>query len=369
MKCPKCGQEIIDNKEYCPNCGIKLRESSVGISMKTLLIIGAFLILLGTGITLSIMFLGTDKELEKYIDKDKPKEEEENKIIESEVKIDSYYGNYVISDVITNKNTPLEITDYKGNLLGWTVELNDKILKFGLYGIEWIIIDNPSVYTVKETNSYKTLLDTTSNIDVISVEGTNSIIPDSKEKVSVVFIKTSNRLYAYYKNTLFELKKPSYSYKENRNFYNLNLLEEDYTEEINNKIKSINNNIKNIIETNENTIIYTDYQIIEDNNIKHILVTISGGYPYSSMSTTLNTISYNKSTLKMYNLKDYLNYIGKSYEDIVTEYNNKLNLKEVDKRIDISENSMYYTKDGALYIACGTSYNSLLGYEFIEIKL
>ena len=26
MNCPKCGQEMIDVKDYCVNCGAKLRE-------------------------------------------------------------------------------------------------------------------------------------------------------------------------------------------------------------------------------------------------------------------------------------------------------------------------------------------------------
>jgi uncharacterized protein (DUF983 family) len=66
MKCPNCSQELIDNKEYCPNCGKKLRESQSGTSLRTLLIIIGILIVVGVGIVLSIMFLGTDEELEKY---------------------------------------------------------------------------------------------------------------------------------------------------------------------------------------------------------------------------------------------------------------------------------------------------------------
>ena len=29
MNCPKCGQEMIDVKDYCVNCGAKLREEKM----------------------------------------------------------------------------------------------------------------------------------------------------------------------------------------------------------------------------------------------------------------------------------------------------------------------------------------------------
>ena len=41
MKCPKCGQGMIDIKDYCVNCGAKIREEKKGISLG-----GLFLILL-----------------------------------------------------------------------------------------------------------------------------------------------------------------------------------------------------------------------------------------------------------------------------------------------------------------------------------
>jgi uncharacterized protein (DUF983 family) len=66
MKCPSCNQEIIDNKEYCTNCGKKLRETKTGISLKTFFIIILIFIVIGVFIVLSIMYVGTDKEIEKY---------------------------------------------------------------------------------------------------------------------------------------------------------------------------------------------------------------------------------------------------------------------------------------------------------------
>jgi uncharacterized paraquat-inducible protein A len=68
MKCPTCGQNLIDNKEYCTNCGTKLiKKQPFSISVKGLLLIFAVFIVAGAVIVLSIMYVGSDDEVNNYI--------------------------------------------------------------------------------------------------------------------------------------------------------------------------------------------------------------------------------------------------------------------------------------------------------------
>ena len=46
MKCPYCGQEMIDIRDYCVNCGKKLKKEEKGISVGKLLVIFLIFILL-----------------------------------------------------------------------------------------------------------------------------------------------------------------------------------------------------------------------------------------------------------------------------------------------------------------------------------
>ena len=69
MKCPNCGQEMIDIKDYCVNCGKKLKIDKNNVSLTS--IIGIFLgIIIVTIIGCYLIInLNTDKEIEPYLDK------------------------------------------------------------------------------------------------------------------------------------------------------------------------------------------------------------------------------------------------------------------------------------------------------------
>lgn len=69
MKCSKCGQEMIDIKDYCVNCGAKLKKDSKGISIKTLLLIFGMIIIVTIVACYLIMHYNTDKEIKPYLDK------------------------------------------------------------------------------------------------------------------------------------------------------------------------------------------------------------------------------------------------------------------------------------------------------------
>lgn len=69
MKCPKCGQDMIDTKDFCLNCGAKLREDKPVMTKKIAIIIVLSLIVVGVVTCFSIMYLGTDKELAPFLNK------------------------------------------------------------------------------------------------------------------------------------------------------------------------------------------------------------------------------------------------------------------------------------------------------------
>lgn len=71
MKCPKCGQQMIDIKDYCVNCGAKLKNEKNGISLKGLLLVFGLIIVVTLLACYLIMNYNTDKEIKPYLDKQK----------------------------------------------------------------------------------------------------------------------------------------------------------------------------------------------------------------------------------------------------------------------------------------------------------
>lgn len=69
MKCPNCGQEMIDIKDYCVNCGKKLKKDRQGISLSRLFAIFLGIIIVTILVCYIIINLNTDKEIEPYLDK------------------------------------------------------------------------------------------------------------------------------------------------------------------------------------------------------------------------------------------------------------------------------------------------------------
>ena len=68
MKCNRCGQEMLDIKDYCVNCGAKLTQEKKGISFG-----GVFIICIAiVGITIGALYLvanyNTEEEIKPFID-------------------------------------------------------------------------------------------------------------------------------------------------------------------------------------------------------------------------------------------------------------------------------------------------------------
>jgi uncharacterized protein with PQ loop repeat len=66
MICPKCGQEVIDPKEFCLSCGYKLKETKK-VSKKAFIFLIIGMLLFGALICYTIINYNADKELNKYI--------------------------------------------------------------------------------------------------------------------------------------------------------------------------------------------------------------------------------------------------------------------------------------------------------------
>ena len=69
MKCKNCGQEMIDIKDYCVNCGARLRNDKKGITFGGLMGIFSLVIIVTLIGCYLIMNYNTDKEIEPYLDK------------------------------------------------------------------------------------------------------------------------------------------------------------------------------------------------------------------------------------------------------------------------------------------------------------
>lgn len=69
MKCPKCGQEIIDRKDYCVSCGTKLDETKP-MSKGTVIMFILLIVLLSAAVCYAVINYNTDSELGPYMNQD-----------------------------------------------------------------------------------------------------------------------------------------------------------------------------------------------------------------------------------------------------------------------------------------------------------
>lgn len=67
MNCPNCGQEMVDRKEYCINCGKKLVNDKT-VSKKPLIFVILGLLIVGVLVCYMIINYNTGSEIEPYIE-------------------------------------------------------------------------------------------------------------------------------------------------------------------------------------------------------------------------------------------------------------------------------------------------------------
>lgn len=358
MKCPNCGQEMIEDKEFCPNCGKQLKEEK-GMSKKSILLIFVALFLLGIGICVGIMFVGTDKELDPYLNNN------------TEIVMDNYYGNYYIKDVIVNTNTPESIVENKDNLLNWNVEVNSLIIKFPLAGMNWTVIDNP-VYVEENSDDFIGLFDD-DTLDILVNSASTSNPLDIDEKIYVI-VYDSN-FYLYYDNALFELESETENYKDNINFYNLSFPDLVYSTEINDEISSFKNWMIERIETNETySYIYeVEHENFVEEDFNSIIITYNIGLIEASYQTFYETIVYDDD-YNIYNLGEYLGTISKTISDIDTAYKAAADLYFIEEGVpfgeyvELTEDTNYYINNEKLFLPVSLEEMSF-GQMFIEVNL
>ena len=75
MECKNCGQQMIDIKDYCVNCGAKLREEKKGISLGKLLLIFGIIILVTLVACYMIAHYNSEEEIKPYL-KNKTEEQQ-----------------------------------------------------------------------------------------------------------------------------------------------------------------------------------------------------------------------------------------------------------------------------------------------------
>ncbi len=366
MKCPKCGQEIIDNKIFCPNCGKQLnKDSSMGLSpMKMFLIFIVVMLLLGAGTLYYVANMGLNKELDKIISK--PNEE-------SKIEIKDFYGSYIINNVITTKNSSNSINDLENSIIGFEIEITEDILKAGIYQIAWIKINKPTFENLTNFDNHKQNLNISSEKEYgFRIKGLNVEENTSKNEEIFELLSFNNKLYLYYSNTYYELVTSKLGYKSSNTYYKVKLLEEKYISNINLEIKEFNNIVKTNIESNVSDIYIVEYEEILNGDIFHLIVKESFGGVNSEISTKTIVFAFNKNTGEKVNLKAYIEHINKNYEDIMDKYEiNKQKTYEesvmgITSKYETSPDLMYYVKDDKIYIACGTDSYGIL---FTEVEI
>ena len=67
MKCKNCGQEMLDIKDYCVNCGAKLKSDKRNISFGGLMGIFSLIIVITVIGCYLIINYNTDEEIKPYL--------------------------------------------------------------------------------------------------------------------------------------------------------------------------------------------------------------------------------------------------------------------------------------------------------------
>lgn len=88
MKCKYCGQEMIDIKDYCVNCGKKLKEDKQGITLGGLLLIFGIIILVTIFVCYMIMNYNRENDIKPYLNQEEKVEEKNDTKIEETPQVD-----------------------------------------------------------------------------------------------------------------------------------------------------------------------------------------------------------------------------------------------------------------------------------------
>ncbi len=360
MKCPNCNQQIVDNKMFCTNCGKKLKEENISKMdpKKSFMILVVVMLLLGAGTLYMIANFGTQQELDK--------------ILQTKNNIEDYYDSYLIKDVVFTDNSSNDLLPLKDDLIGFEMELSKDKFKIGLFQVLWATIDKPKITTMNKVDTYKEQLNvTTEEVNAIRIEGTN-IEKEGGEPLNFDMISVGNKLFILYADIYFELETSNLDFKSTKTYYKVDLLKETYPSNINVETTKINEQTKSDVESGSNEIYISYYEEYTDNDVIHLVIRTAGGYINSEMMSGVRTISFNKNTGDKYNLKTYLEHIGKNYDEVILKYEEnreivfESSVDGVQTKFETNPDLLYYVKENKIYIACGQDQWGML---FAEVNL
>ncbi|MGI6330162.1 MAG: zinc ribbon domain-containing protein [Bacilli bacterium] len=355
MKCPKCGQNIVSNTDFCINCGTDIKKTNYGggFNLKVIIIIMIIFIIAGTGIVLGIMFLGTDKELEQFLkNNEETKEPNPNKILEEEptssFSINKYYGNYLIKDIIPTNKTPHKIKEETKEFLNWSISLLENQVKIAIYQTDWIILKNTNFYL--EEIIPEELKNNINNIETVFFIKGDSSTPSIINEVC--FVISNNSLFLYLHDTFFKLEKEEITYKTNNNFYKIITPPKTFeNSEINSFILELENEFKRKVESNTSYIINYYYKEITDNEFSFLIFTKLIGYPYGHTYLYYKTICYDLNKKNIYTLFDYLKFKNLNINFIKEEYEKGLSNLSLDlENYPFNDSLPYYVINNNLHI-------------------
>lgn len=358
MKCPQCGQHIFNNPEFCINCGYVFKpKSEFIVSSKLLAIIIVSFLIIGGGLVLGIMYLGTEQELKPFLNNQKEQESKNNQeeIIQDNKDpnftiINDYCGNYIISNLITSSTTPAEIKEKETAFLGWPLTLKQNLLKVSLYTKDWVLSNEFKVYFSSDLTTYQNLFPFLSDEALIfQIEGFNHI---TNNNIKHNFIINNNILYLYYADTLFQLEKSKEDYQSNHNFYKLDVPNTFYLNEtINNKINNYKKEFKSLVEAPTNYVISFNFKEYQINDIKFLVFIKMIGEPFGHTDQAYDAIAYQENTEKICGLLDYLETQAIDFTLINNNYKEAVKLLNFTAdEFPLTNETPFYIVDNLLYL-------------------
>ncbi len=353
LKCPKCGQNIISNNDYCVNCGNELRvQIKEGISFKTLIIIMSVFLVVGISIILVIMFWGTEKELDTILNnQEKEQLDDTNEIKDDFEVIKGYFGNYIIDDIYITASSPIEIINNKDELIGWPVTIQEEFLKVSIYKKDYIALNNLKIFINIENNKKYQQFKEIEKVDIdFTIKGQAPNL--NNEDYQYNFLISGNNIYIYAYDTLLKLKRVESSFKDNNNFHKLSLP----TKYINNNIvdqqlMAFKNEYIDMVEGDTNYVIHYHYNQIIDNEMVYIILIKGISEPFGHTYITYQTIAYNTDINEVLDLFSYLDNNDLDITAISTVYQQKWAQTNSFVQFEpLSLDTPYYTVNGVLYI-------------------
>lgn len=321
MKCPKCGQEITDKKQFCINCGAELyQEHGFVIIPRILLISIGLFISVGIILTSTIMFANTEQELSQFMQQ-----------AEQKITVDKLYGSFIINKIIPGLNGE---TCFNETLLGWNVTISESQFKLSACTIG--CTDSRDI-TIEETKEH----DFTS-LNWLTGNYVEYKITDNITNKAYYILKTETSEYLYIQDSFLQLKNDT-PYLVNTNYYRIILPSNTENEQVNWMIKSYQDDYSAAIESLNNSIIDYTYRETYDHNVTFLIL-------QSSINNIISykAIGYNE-TFELVSLETYLNMANLDLE----EYKNQLIELFSNLGINPTEPSIfynYYSENNTIHI-------------------